>query len=455
MMTNKLTIKTKLLISSLFIQALTLIIFSYSMYKLLEYTTFDKIQSNVKIITLDIIDDITHQKKLLNNIDLEEAEEFKIKPLYIRITELKSLKPIVSTRFPKSLLIEKEAFEGLKKEDIKIEKTNGYIVSRTKISIKNKVDLIIEVATTQNILNSTLDNILSILFIVVPIVFVFSITGTILLLNKSFQPIKNILSSLKNIQSTNLSERIKRNNTNDEIDLLSKEINSLIDRLEDSFNNIKQFSSDASHELKTPLTIIRGELEVTLKKDRTKEEYKKVLESSLNEVIIIQQTINDLLFLSKSEFKNKEKEEIYLDEITIDAIQELKYLSDSKKVKVLNRIEEPLQIFGYSHLLKVAIKNVIKNAIEFSYEESEVIVKNYTLNEKKIIEIEDKGIGISKQEQNKIFEQFYRTDKSRDKKSGGLGLGMAIFKKIIDIHNGNIIITSKENLGTIIRIEFL
>jgi signal transduction histidine kinase len=159
--------------------------------------------------------------------------------------------------------------------------------------------------------------------------------------------------------------------------------------------------------------------------------------------------------LSKSEFKNKEKEEIYLDEVTIDSIQELSYLANSKKIKVLNTIEEPLQIFGYNHLLKVAIKNLIKNAIEFSYENSEVIVRNYTLNEKKIIEIEDKGIGIKQKEQNKIFEQFYRTDKSRDKKSGGLGLGMAISKKIIDIHNGNIIITSKEHLGTIVRIEFL
>lgn len=453
-MNKKFTIKSKLLFSTLIIQAFTLIFFSYGLYKLLESSTYEKIQSNMKIITLDIMDDIAEHKKLLENIDLEEAEEFKIKPLYVRIIEPNSLKPVVSTRFPKSLKLDKKNFEDLELEDIKIERENGYVISRSKIKFKNKIELVIEIATTQEVLNTALDNLLSILLMIVPIIFLISIIGTIMLLNKSFQPIKNILNDLQNIQATNLSQRIKFNDSNDEIDNLSKEINNLLDRLESSFEKVKQFSSDASHELKTPLTIIRGEIEIALKKERTQEEYKEVLNIALNEVLVIQQTINDLLFLSKEEHENKEREDVYLDEVSIDAIIELKSFALTKKVTLETDIKQALQIKGFANLIKIAVKNILKNAIEFSYENSKVIVSNYKEENKCIIEISDSGIGISKDEQNKVFDKFYRTDKSRNKNSGGTGLGMAICKKIIQMHNGIIHIESKENIGTTIKLEF-
>jgi signal transduction histidine kinase len=156
--------------------------------------------------------------------------------------------------------------------------------------------------------------------------------------------------------------------------------------LESSFERISQFSSDASHELKTPLTIIRGEIEIALRKERSIDYYKDVLNSSLNEIIIIEKTIND--------------------------------------------------------------------AIQFSHKNSQIIVKSYKKESFFEISVQDFGIGIPLNEQEKIFEKFYRTDKSRNKNSGGTGLGMSILKKIIDIHKGKININSKENVGTTITISF-
>ena len=230
-------------------------------------------------------------------------------------------------------------------------------------------------------------------------------------------------------------------------DASRKKYGSLLKRLESSFEKISQFSSDASHELKTPLTIIRGEIEVALRKERSNEEYKSVLNSSLNEIIIIEKTINDLLFLAKNEkdILIDNQEDIYFDEIIDESINEVKSFAKLNQIEINFILEDTIEYKGYSNLLKIALKNVLKNAIQFSHKNSQIIVKSYKKENFFEISVQDFGIGIAENEQNKIFEKFYRTDKSRNKNSGGTGLGMSILKKIIDIHKGKINIHSKED----------
>ena len=291
---------------------------------------------------------------------------------------------------------------------------------------------------------------------ILPIVLIFSILGGNFLIYKSFLPIENILLELKQINAKDLSARLKSNKNKDEINQLVEEVNSLLKRLESSFEKISQFSSDASHELKTPLTIIRGEIEVALRKERSNEEYKSVLNSSLNEIIIIEKTINDLLFLAKNEkdILIDNQEDIYFDEIIDESINEVKSFAKLNQIEINFILEDTIEYKGYSNLLKIALKNVLKNAIQFSHKNSQIIVKSYKKGSFFEISVQDFGIGIEKNEQIKIFEKFYRTDKSRNKNSGGTGLGMSILKKIVDIHKGKINIHSKENIGTTITISF-
>ncbi|MGJ0318447.1 HAMP domain-containing histidine kinase [Aliarcobacter cryaerophilus] len=249
---------------------------------------------------------------------------------------------------------------------------------------------------------------------------------------------------------------MKTTDTKDEISELINEINNLLSRLENSFEKISQFSSDASHELKTPLTIIKGELEIALRKDRSVEDYKETINRSLYELSGIEQTINDLLFLAKNENEIiiDKKDNFYLDEIVDESINELKNFAKLHKVEIVFEVEDNLEFFGFSNLLKIAIKNVLKNAIQFSFENSKVIVKIFEKDNLLNISIKDFGIGIPLNEQEKIFDKFYRTDKSRNKNSGGTGLGMSILKKIVDIHKGEITIKSEENKETTITLSF-
>ncbi|WP_228256144.1 histidine kinase dimerization/phospho-acceptor domain-containing protein [Aliarcobacter butzleri] len=353
-----LSIKKKLLFYSFFIQTIILVIFSFSLYKALEISTVDKLEATLKVIVLDITDDVLERKKITDNI-LDEEKEYNFEPLYIRILDAKTHKEIIKTdNFPNNIDHNDDYLDKLKENIITFEEQHSYFVSRIKIDFHAEQSIIIEAVTTKDILTSTLENLLYILGFILPIILIFAIIGGNFVIYKSFLPIENILVELKQINANDLSARLKTTNTKDEIFYLINEINSLLSRLENSFERISQFSSDASHELKTPLTIIKGEMEVTLRKDRTINEYKEALKTSLEEISGIEQTINDLLFLAKNEQELivDKQEEFYLDELADEAINELKNFAKLHKIKMSLIVEDSLEMKGFASLLKIAIK---------------------------------------------------------------------------------------------------
>ena len=455
-MINNLSIKKKLLIYSFLIQAIILTIFSVSLYKALEMSTLDKLQATLKVIILDITDDLLEKDKITNTL-LDEEKEYNFEPLYIRILDDNTHEMLIQTQnFPNNIEHDNNYLNKLKPSIITFEEQNDFLISRIKIDFHGEKNIIIEILTTKEILTSTLENILYILSFILPIILILAVIAGNFLIYKSFSPIENILFELKQINANDLSARLKTTKNEDEINQLINEVNNLLGRLESSFERISQFSSDASHELKTPLTIIRGEIEVTLRKERTTDEYKNALNNSLNELTLIEQTINDLLFLAKNEkdLILDKQENFYFDELIDESINEIKSFAILHQVEINFVLEDSIEFKGFPNLLKIALKNALKNAIQFSHKNSQVIVKSYINDGIFNISIQDFGIGIPLNEQEKIFEKFYRTDKSRNKNSGGTGLGMSILKKIIDIHKGIIKITSKENIGTTIILSF-
>lgn len=455
-MMNNLSIKQRLLIYNIAIQCFILIAFSFSIYKILEISTLDKIKSNLRVIVLDIMDDVIDQQNELTKLVYDEEKEYKFQPLYIRLLKLENPIKVVNhtNYFPDDIPTNFAYLNQLQLDIIDFEHNHSYILSRIKIIIKNEF-YIVEVATNHTFLLTSMENLFYILLFIVPIILIFSIIGGYFLIYKSLIPIETILKDLQNITAFKLSKRLPTLDNNDEIDMLSKEINNLLTRLEISFERISQFSSDASHELKTPLTIIRGEIEVALRKERSSKEYEQTLNSCLDEVLVIQNTIDDLLFLAKNEQDFTHSfEKFYSDEILLEAIKELKPFAALKEIVLECDIQESIVLKGHPALLKIAIKNLLKNAITFSHTHQKVIIKNYIEHNLFCISIQDFGIGIPTAEQEKVFEKFYRTDKSRNKESGGTGLGMAIVEKIIKLHEANIRIISAENVGTTILLQF-
>ncbi|WP_419769807.1 MAG: sensor histidine kinase [Candidatus Marinarcus sp.] len=454
---NNRSIKGKLLFYYLVVQTIILLIFSYALYSTLKKSAQDKVESNLKVILLDVVDDI--EKYSLANAPLDEEHEFEIKPLYLTIykidTQKQKIEIIREDKRPYLIESDYKKVSSYKMNKMYFESSDNFVMGEIKIK-ENKNILIIQALSTHETLNKTLENLTLIILFLLPIVIILSIVGGNFIVYKSFLPIENLLKDIKRIKAKDLSQRIKTQDNKDEISELSKEINNLLERLEHSFEKVSQFSSDASHELKTPLTIIRGELEVALRRQRTTNEYEQTIQSCLDEILIIQKTIENLFFLAKpdTDIKKLPKDTINTKTLCESVVLEMGKLAKSKEVNLLLHSKDETTIQGYESLLKIALKNLLENAIYYSPSHSSVHINIEKQASHTLIKIQDFGVGIEKNQQEKIFEKFYRIDQSRNKNSGGTGLGMAIVKRIIDLHQAQIVLHSKKNVGTTFELFF-
>lgn len=273
----------------------------------------------------------------------------------------------------------------------------------------------------------------------------------------SLRPICRISAHLRRIDVENLSERIEHPHTGDEIGQLVTTINSMLQRLEESVIKIKQFSGDASHELRTPLTILRGETEVALHWGKDAEEFRKTLESNMEEVRRMERIIEDLLTLSKSDMQGLQ---LSLQDISLsDMLQEI-YIQgrsliedDSIELQLHPQVNHEVTIQGDELRLRQLFLNLVTNAIKYTPAPGSIDIILRQEDPWAVVEFKDTGIGISAEHIKHIFERFYRMDKARNRQHGGNGLGLAIVKTIVEAHGGHIEVTSEPGQGSCFRVK--
>ncbi|UCE41378.1 MAG: HAMP domain-containing protein [Candidatus Aminicenantes bacterium] len=276
------------------------------------------------------------------------------------------------------------------------------------------------------------------------------------IIRKALKPVKSVVRTAKDITADDLSLRIEAGKRKDEIGELVDTINDMISRLEKSVKKIKQFSGDVSHELRTPLTIIRGEIEVLLRKERSKEEYQKTLKSNLEEAAYLERIIDDLLFLSRIEALEKKEfdKSVPLDEILLKVLESQELAAKKESITLDIKKVEPAQIKGEEILLERMIANIVDNAIRYTHPGGKVEVSLDKKNGIYTLQVQDTGSGIPEESLPLIFDRFYVVDKSRFKETGGLGLGLSIVKQVADCHGGKIEVESELNEGTKFLIRF-
>ena len=455
-MTTKTSIKKQLLQYYLIVQIVILILFGYILYNSLKQTSINELKSTLKIIILDIKDDISEHNRI-EDVALDENKEFDFESLYMQVVKINqqndSIELVKSTKFPQELTGEKEYLRKLEIDNITFEYKAHHIIAYLKIEYKNEI-YVIEITTKQEKLNGIIENFIYILLIATPLILIISIILGNYIITKSFYPIDNLLHQIQQIKGNSISKRINTKNSENEIGLISLEINKLLQRIDDYFHKIEQFNYDVSHELKTPLTIIRGELEVLLRKDRTLEEYKQSVNESLQEILSLQKLIDDLLFLAKVDTTDTIFEEIYLDELLLTSIKDMEKTALLKHCTLNYNIKDAITVSGNETLLKILLKNIIENAIFYSKENSDINITLSRKNNNKLIEIEDFGLGMTQEEIDKIYDKFYKSDKSRSQNPQSSGLGMSIVKNIAQIHHIKIDIHSQKNKGTKITLTF-
>jgi two-component system OmpR family sensor kinase len=264
------------------------------------------------------------------------------------------------------------------------------------------------------------------------------------------------------ITSQNLNQRIKPLKVKDEISRLIETFNEMISRLDQSFRQVKQFSADASHELKTPLTILKGEVEVGLRKERTSQEYQQILKSNLEEINRMTKIVEDLLLLSKTDMGEirLKQEDVNITQILNEVVAQLNLIAQAKNLQITtSNHREEIHLPGDALRMRQLLLNLIENGIKYTEPGGSIHVslEKETLSptgredmQKQFLKIvvSDTGIGIPKEDHGRIFDRFFRVDKARARDQGGSGLGLSICRWIVEAHRGEISVQSEPGKGS-------
>ncbi len=267
-------------------------------------------------------------------------------------------------------------------------------------------------------------------------------------------PIKTMTQSVREISYSELDKRLDVRGSKNELKDLAQTFNDMLDRIQTSVRQQNRFVSDASHELRTPISVIQGYTNLLA---RWGKDDRKVLEESLTalqgEAENMNHLIEELLFVARDDSGrlNISKEPFMLGAVISEILYETSLIDTNHQV--VSEEQEDFEIKADRKLIKEALRILMDNSIKYTPDGGCIKLNSYLKNGKAVISLEDNGIGISKEDLPHIFNRFYRADESRAKGKGGTGLGLTIAKLIIDNHNGNIKVWSRLNEGTIFRIE--
>ena len=223
-----------------------------------------------------------------------------------------------------------------------------------------------------------------------------------------------------------------------------------------AFDQLKKFTADASHELRHPLTALRGNIEVALRKDRSIAEYKTILAEALDEAENLSQLTQDLLLMAQADAKkmNLNIQSVDIEPFFREVFSQAEGLRNDTHAKMLIAPTPKGTVRFDPDRVKQMIFNLIDNALKYNRPNGEVRVSAELGNQSLVITVADTGIGIPQEETGKVFDRFYRVDKARSREMGGSGLGLSIVKWIVDAHKGRITLESQEGKGTTIKVEF-
>ena len=318
------------------------------------------------------------------------------------------------------------------------EKPSLFRLFTTPVMENKRLSYVVQVASPLSQLHTVLRNLRFSLLFLLPLTVILTGLSGIFLVQLTLRPVEQMIETIHQITAENLKLRLKNPGTKDEIDSLANTFNQMISRLDEAFTTQRQFMEDISHELKTPLSVLKGELEVTLKRIRSTQEYETTLQSSLEEVNRIAGIVENLLTLARFDAKTTtlQAKPLDLNLLIKDTVEAVQVLAIQKQVKLQYNSAHTVDILADKNQLKRLILNILDNAIKYTPSGGKISIDLRQQKSTADIDITDTGIGIPEAELPHIFDRFYRVDKSRS--SIGFGLGLSISQSIAMAHGGKI-----------------
>lgn len=299
-------------------------------------------------------------------------------------------------------------------------------------------------------------NLRTVLFVLFPLVLGLLFFVARYLADKSIKPIVNITETTNRITRQNLSERVTLPHTRDELYTLSRSINELLDRMQSAFEREKQFTNDASHELRTPLSVIKGTLEVLVRKPRKEDEYKEKINYCISEINSMSERVDQLLLLARFEKAtiSLRKESLPAISLIDNAIYRHRKLIEEKNIHIAIKDDAGIEVFTDPYYTDMIVENIISNALKYSPAGGTVEIRTGQENGRVAIEVIDYGGGIKEEDLASVFNPFFRSDALNHKHISGSGLGLSIVKKASEVLGADVQLENHSKGGLKVKIVF-
>jgi two-component system, OmpR family, sensor kinase len=274
--------------------------------------------------------------------------------------------------------------------------------------------------------------------------------GGWLLARRALRPVDRMSAAARRISAEHLNARLDSSGSGDELDRLAQTLNDMLGRLDAGFRQIRQFSADASHELQTPLTILKGELEVALRAPRSAAEYQRVLASALEECEQLTHLVEGLLLLARADagVLRIDHQPVDLAHLVAEIDEQVGILADTHAVSLCLGPVEALTTVGDREHLRRLLLNLIDNSIKYTPPGGRITLALEQEDGWAALQVSDTGIGLSLEEQERIFQRFYRSTNTHLPDEGGSGLGLCIAQSIAEAHGGHIRVDSIPGRGS-------
>lgn len=314
----------------------------------------------------------------------------------------------------------------------------------------------IQVATPMDDFYDAIDRFKWVVLLLSPLVLILASGGGYWLSRRALAPVDQLTRAAQDINSNNLARRLDVPQSGDELQRLSETLNSMLGRLESSFNRITQFTADASHELRTPLAVMRTTTEVSLRTSQTVADYREAQEDVLSELEKTSSLVEKLMLLARADagVETLQNAPVNVADCLREACRDGQILAQAKQLKFAEDIDaQKLFIEGDSQALHRLFLILIDNAVKYTPPGGSITVGLRRSNGSAVTEFQDSGIGISAADLPYIFDRFYRADKARSREFGGVGLGLSIARWVAQAHKGSIEVQSTPGSGSVFRVR--
>ncbi len=457
---KQLSFKNRIASNYIITTALLIFVVFFVIYSIVRFSVYIKVNNDIQSEVVKHLKEIKVQENCVllvreeqwkavqfNKVDVSPAFIQFVDELGALVNKSPNLKQKQLNYYPEKA--NNDLFDG-KLDNINVRQIQVPLFQGTKI-----IGFLI-VAMSLEDSKMVLNNLFFVLLIAYPIILLVLFLIARFIAGRSIKPISTIIETSNIITKDNLKSRIQLPQNRDELFTLSKTINNLLDRVEQTIERENQFASDASHELRTPLAVIKGTLEVLIRKQRDPQEYKDKIDFCINEVNRLNHLVDELLLLAR--FENQKQtlkiEKVHLNTIFLEVISRNSTLFDEKNLSCVSNFTDDYYVFTDHYLFSIVINNIVSNAIKYSNNQGVINFEIHETDDKLICSITDYGIGIEKTELNKIFEQFYRSKSNSHPEIKGTGLGLSIVKRLCILLQIELDIESEENKGTKLILKF-